>query len=100
MYLLDKLQDNSAQIVYALIAITGGVARYFSSYTMGTPFNVRMFFASVFVSGFSGYMFSLVGLSMDLPSSLIFMMAGTGGFLGDQTMKYVTEYVNRTTNTS
>ncbi len=93
------LKLEPMQFLYGAVAIIGGVARYLNSFTTGTPFNFGIFLASVFVSGFSGYMFSLVGLSMGLPQAFIFIMAGMGGFMGDQTMKLVAEYVQTKTKT-
>lgn len=99
MDFLNHIKDDTLQIAYGSVAIIGGIARYLNMYSSGqTPFSLKMFLASTFVSGFSGYMFSLIGLSLSLPTTFIFMMAGSGGFFGDQTMKYVTEYV--TTKTS
>lgn len=89
-----------AQFVYGVIAICGGIARYLSGYVNGTTqFSFKVFLASIFVSGFSGYMFALVGVSLALPSTFLFIMAGTGGFMGDQTMKLVMEYLQTKTNT-
>jgi len=85
------------QALYAIIAVLGGVARYLNSFTTGTPFNQRIFWASAFVAGFSGYMFALVGDSLHLPSPMSSIMAGAGGFFGEQTMKLVLEYVHKKT---
>lgn len=82
-----------AQYLYGIVAICGGVARYLSGYADGKPFSLGTFVASAFVSGFSGWMFAVMGMSMSLPQSIVFIMAGTGGFFGDQTMKLVLEYV-------
>lgn len=82
------------QFVYGAIAVCGGIARYLSGVSKdGTHFNLGMFFASAFVSGFSGWMFATMGLSLNMPESIIFMMAGTGGFFGDQTMKLIMEFI-------
>ncbi len=85
------LPFDPIQFVYGAVAVCGGAARYLNNYTKGTPFNVWVFFASTFVSGFSGYMFALTGVSMGLPEPILFMLAGTGGFFGDQTMKLLFE---------
>lgn len=85
------------QFVYGLVAILGGVARYLNNYTNGQQFSFKMFVASAFVSGFSGWMFAVMGVSLALPQSMVFIMAGTGGFFGDQTMKFVMEYINNKT---
>lgn len=81
------------QIIYGIIAIAGGVARYLNSYVQGKPFKKSILIASAFTAGFSGYMFALLGLTMNLPQPMLFVIAGTGGFFGEQTMKLVLESV-------
>lgn len=83
---------DPVQFIYGAVAICGGVARYLRGYADGAPFSLSVFAASAFISGFSGYMFALLGLSMQLPEPMLFIMAGTGGFFGDQTMKLVYEW--------
>ncbi len=96
---LKSLPIEPVQFVYGAVAIFGGIARYLNSYTTnGAPFTLSIFLASTFVSGFSGYMFALVGLSLNLPNTFIFIMAGSGGFFGEQTMKYVMEFAQRKTD--
>lgn len=90
---MKHFENIPLEILYGTLAIMGGVSRYLSRYSDGTPFSKAKFAASTFVSGFSGYMFALVGISMSLPQPFIFMMAGTGGFMGEQTMKLVLEYI-------
>lgn len=92
---MNFLKHFPAETIYGLIAIFGGIARYLNNYLHGGLFNWKFFMASTVVSGFSGYMFALVGLSLSLPSPVLFAMAGTGGFFGDQTMKLVLEYVSK-----
>lgn len=84
------------ELLYGIAAISGGVARYLNSFASGTPFNIGVFLASTFVSGFSGYMFAIIGLAMNMPSPVLFAMAGAGGFFGDQTMKLVMEWLTKT----
>jgi len=81
--------------VYGAVAVVGGVARYLVGTKEGAPFKFTIFFASAFVAGFSGWMFANIGISMALPSTIVFMMAGTGGFMGEQTMKLVAEWVSK-----
>lgn len=92
---MDFLRHNVdiTQLIYGFIAICGGVARYLNNYAQGQSFQFSVFVASTFMSGFSGYMFALLGISMNLPQPFLFMMAGTGGFFGDQSMKLVLEYL-------
>lgn len=80
------------QFIYGTVAVAGGIARYLKGFTDGTPFNLAVFLASAFVSGFSGYMFAVLGLSLSLPEPMLFIMAGVGGFFGDQTMKLIYEW--------
>ncbi len=90
--MMQKIE--TLQWIYGLIAVFGGVARYLNNYTNdGKPFSLSILIASTFVSGFSGWMFAVLGLSMDMPQSIVFIMAGTGGFFGEQTMKLIYEYV-------
>ncbi len=89
-----NLPIEPAQFVYGFVAICGGVARYLNGVSIGTTqFSFGLFFASTFASGFSGYIFALIGVSMQLPTTILFIMAGTGGFFGDQAMKLVMEFV-------
>ncbi len=90
---IKHLPVEPAQFIYSGIAIGGGVARYLNNYINGKGFTLRIFVASVFVAAFSGYMFNLVGISLNLPATFISIMAGVGGFFGEQTMKMVLEYV-------
>lgn len=81
------------QYAYGVIAMIGGVARYLNGYTAGKHFKFSVFVASAFTAGFSGWMFAQIGLSMRMPQEITFMMAGTGGFMGEQTMKFVMEWL-------
>jgi len=83
------------EFLYAVVAILGGVARYLNSFVTGHPFNMAMFAASAFVAGFSGFMFALVGDSLHLPSPMPYILAGVGGFFGEQTMKLIMEIVQK-----
>jgi hypothetical protein len=95
-YLILYIQKIPIQGLYAFVAAIGGVARYLNSYKNGqVHFSVSIFIASAFVSGFSGLMFALLGTSMALPSPLPYIMAGVGGFFGDQTMKFIMEYLSK-----
>lgn len=82
------------QLVYGLIAICGGVARYLRGFVDGVPFSFGIFCASAFVSGFGGWIFALIGLSLNLPQFIVFAMAGTGGFFSDQALKLAFEYTS------
>lgn len=94
--MIDFIKTIPIQIIYATVAIAGGCARYLNSYAEGQKhFKISIFLASGFVAGFSGLMFALMGDSMNLPNPLPNIMAGVGGFFGEQTMKLVMEYVSK-----
>jgi hypothetical protein len=81
------------EFLFVVLAVAGGCARYLNGFTNGEPFRFSLFVASGLVAGFSGYMFALLGTSLDFPQSMLFMMAGTGGFFGEQTLKFLMEYI-------
>lgn len=81
------------QYIYAVIAIVGGVARYLTGYKDGVPFKFSIFLASAVVAGFSGWMFAQMGISLRMSQEIVFIMAGTGGFMGEQTMKLIAEWL-------
>ncbi len=93
---LTKVSIEPVQFVYGAIAVCGGVARYLNSIAVdGNKFHVGIFFASSFVSGFSGWMFATMGMSLNMSQEIVFIMAGTGGFFGDQTMKLIMEMLSK-----
>lgn len=93
---MEFLRSFPIEVVYGVIAMVGGCARYLNSYTMGgIKFSLGIFIASAFVSGFSGYMFALLGESLHMPHPVTYIMAGLGGFFGDQTMKFIMEYFTK-----
>jgi len=92
---MDHLKDIPVQILYVVMASVGGMARYLNDYARSKQFSLFVFIASAFVAGFSGLMFALVGDSLSLPNPMPYIMAGVGGFFGDQTMKLVLEYASR-----
>lgn len=93
---MDHLKDIPVQAFYVLIAGLGGMARYLNSFKDGhAHFSLAIFFASAFVAGFSGLMFALLGDSLALPNPIPHIMAGVGGFFGDQTLKFIMEYLTK-----
>jgi len=93
--LLNMFSKFPIELIFAILAVSGGVARYLNGYANGAPFKFSIFIASIFVAGFSGYMFALLGTSLSLPQSMLYMMAGTGGFMGEQSIKLIMEYLNK-----
>lgn len=89
------MKEFPVEVIFGAVAVIGGVSRYLNGYINGVPFRFAAFCASAFVSGFTGYMFALVGLSMNFPEPMLFILAGTGGFFGDQTMKLILELVSK-----
>ena len=100
MDFFNKISIEPVQLVWGIVAVCGGIARYLNSFTTGAVrFKFSILLASAFVSGFSGYMFALLGQSMNLPTAILFVMAGTGGFFGEQSMKLLIEYFGERINT-
>ncbi len=89
---MENLKHFPIEFVYGAFAVLGGCARYLNSFISGESFSFKVFIASALVAGFSGYMFALMGTSLNLPDPIPTLMAGTGGFFGEQTMKLVLEY--------
>ncbi len=87
------MKDVPVEILYAVVAIVGGIARYLNSFILGQKFRFSIFLASAVVAGFSGFMFALLGQTMAFPSTMVHIMAGVGGFMGDQTLKFLMEYI-------
>ena len=83
------------ELLYVVVAIIGGIARYLNGYTNGTPFKLSVFLASGFVAGFSGWMFAQMGIAMGWPNGFLFILAGMGGFFGEQSMKLLMELVEK-----
>lgn len=94
----ETIKHLPIELAYALLALLGGCARYLNGYVNGQKFSLRIFFASAVVAGFSGYMFALLGESMSMPQPMLFMMAGVGGFFGEQSMKFLMEYITKNTH--
>ncbi|MGD9670185.1 MAG: phage holin family protein [Hyphomicrobiaceae bacterium] len=73
----------TAQIMWVLLAMAGGVARYLDSYLRtGVLPKIGILFAHATVSGFSGYMVAQVILRVQPDWALV--AAGVGGYLGTQ----------------
>ena len=83
------------ELIWGIIAISGGIARYLNSYITGQKFKFSIFVASALVAGFSGYMFALLGETLVLPAPMTHVMAGVGGFFGEQTMRLILESIKK-----
>lgn len=98
--MFDFFKSLPVQFLYAVVAVVGGCARYLNSFANGgVQFKSSIFFASAFMAGFSGMMFALVGDSLSMPYPIPHIMAGAGGFFGEQTMKLVLEFVSKKSQT-
>lgn len=90
------MKDAPIELIYGMLAVAGGIARYLNGYVVGgEKFKFTILLASAFVAGFSGFMFALIGESLDLPVVMTHIMAGIGGFFGEQTLKLVFEIVQK-----
>lgn len=89
------MEFKPIELIWAMIAIFGGIARYLNAYVEGQKFKVSIFLASAFVAGFSGFMFALLGDSLQMPGPITHIMAGVGGFFGEQTMKLIFEIMSK-----
>jgi len=90
---MRKMRQFQLELIYIAIATVGGVARYLNSYQQTGKFVLGMFLASCFVSGFSGYMGALVMSSLDMPLQVVYIAAGIGGFMGEQALKFITDWL-------
>jgi hypothetical protein len=89
--MLPELNATPPELFYVFLAVMGGVARYLYGFINGQQFDIRIFGASAIVAGFSGYIFLLLGIHMEVSIPMQGIMSGLGGFFGDQTMKLVLE---------
>ncbi len=88
------MKNVPIEIIYGVLATAGGMARYLSGYKkQNGRFAFGAFFVASFISGFSGYMFALMGISMSMPQPMVFMMAGMGGFMGENALRFLAEYL-------
>lgn len=92
---MDEMKGLPIELVYGVVAVVGGVARYLNGYVNGEGFKLSVFLASAFVSGFGGFMFALLGQSLQMPEGMLWVMAGIGGFFSDQTLKYILEFLTK-----
>ena len=82
------------ELVWILLAMMGGVARYLDTYLKsGNPPQWGRAVTHALVSGFSGYMVAQVALRVHPEWALV--AAGVGGYLGTQGLDFVTEVIKK-----
>jgi hypothetical protein len=86
------MRQFQLEIIYITIATVGGIAKYLNSYQQTGKFVWGMFFASCVVSGFSGYMGASFSTLLDMPLQITYVAAGIGGFMGENTLKFIADY--------
>lgn len=84
---------KNAHIIYALLAIAGGVVKNVNGYLNGEKLQINRMIANAIVSGFSGYMFaSLAGL---INPSWVYVAAGIGGYMGAESLTLLINIIKR-----
>lgn len=84
---MDKIPS---EVIWTLLAIFGGVARYFDIYLKDSPnFMWTRFMASIVVSAFSGFMTAHILLLIS--PAWVFVGAGIGGYAST---KFLDIFVN------
>lgn len=81
--------DLHTDFIFAALAGMGGVAKYLHQYVNGQAFQIGIFIANIFISGFSGLMFSHLGEAVGLSQELLFVCAGVGGAAGWQVIEHM-----------
>ena len=77
------------------VAVFGGIARNLNGYVNGDGFKLSIFFSSIIVSAFGGLMFGWMGITLNVSTPMLFMMAGMGGFFSEQTLKFMYEIIKK-----
>jgi hypothetical protein len=93
---MEWLPKIPTEIVYVAVAAIGGTARYLQNYLNEGNFAWRHFAAHIFVSAFSGYMFYQFAHNiLSLPDSTIPVVAGIGGWMGVEALKFLEMLLKR-----
>lgn len=84
-----NLVDLHTDMIFAALAGMGGVAKYLHQYVNGQAFQISIFVSNIFISGFSGLMFSHLGSAVGLSQELLYVCAGVGGAAGWQVIEHM-----------
>lgn len=80
--------SNSGEVLWVLIAMAGGIARYLDQYLRGgSAPKLGMLLGNAIVSGFSGYM--MVQLVLKFSPDWAVIAAGAGGYMGTQGLDFI-----------
>lgn len=91
---MDLFQKIPTEIIYVFVAAFGGIARYLQHYLNDGTFYWMHFFAHIFVSMFSGYMFFHFATDIaGMPETTVAIFAGLGGWLGVEALKMMESFV-------
>ena len=95
--MLDNINNsNTPFIIHGLLALFGAIVHALQAHRAGRVKSPIDMLALVFMSSFSGVIFTLLALNFapDQPY-LTYALAGTGGYLGIEGMSYVLELITR-----
>lgn len=81
------------QWIWGFFAAFGGGARYLNMYLNTGKFLWTNFIANILISGFSGFMFALIGKSLGVSQELLFVSAGVGGFMGHNALEWASVFI-------
>ncbi len=84
---------HATPIFIAVMALSGGVARYAQSYIDGRRFSFFKFVASMPVAMFTGTMFSYFGKFTGVNTEYIPMFAGLGGYYGGYALHIILDRI-------
>lgn len=97
---MEIVQKISLESIYVLTAVSGGMARYLYKYTRGRKFSFQEMLAELFISGFSGIMFyKFAEIVLNFPDSANGLLAGLGGWMGVESMKFLADYFKNKSKT-
>jgi len=86
------MTDKTPEILYAIVAVVGGLARSMGDYLHGkTPLAWHKILAQMVVSGFSGVMFADVMGKIN--PDWMFVASGIGGYMGVQAIEFLFDII-------